>query len=847
MRAHRSESGFTIIELLIASTLTLVVLGTALTGFEQMADTTDGAKLIADVNLTMRSSVNLLTQDLISAGRNIPVGGIPIPSGDDSAPLTRPAPKGVALTFPDNETTIAAVTPGQGLGATINDVATDIITVLVADTTLALDAEFLSAIAADGSTATVDPAIPIDDPATGIQAGDLVMFSNSLGNALQMVTARNGQTIAFDEGDEMNLNQRDAGQGTVVQLQSAPGEYPDTTATRVLMISYYLDASDPDRPRLIRRVNFGPERAIAVGIENVQITYDLVDGDTNPANLPEPVLPNTPDQIRKANIFFSGRSYREWRRTGQLVRSTLATQVGFRNLAFRDRGLDMRTLQRVARSEHGVALVTVMLLLVLSLGMLAGFSTMLLTDQRLRGIDRSRTQAFYGSHGALEVLTADLGNVFTTDFAPSGADITALTNHLPKVDGVALVAPDGTPGYTIDFDADANGNPIAVNRTITSGPFQGFVGLVTPYRLSVIARTPDGAEVRLDRTLNTVSIPVFQFGVYSETDLSFFAGPNFNFGGRVHTNGNLFLASGNGSTLTLAEHVTAVGEVVRANLSNGWATANNYTGTVRGLTAPGVYRNLTTDEGSLVTTLGSAENEPTWTHHVHWYLQRIHPQRPHRGAHAQLALHDAGRHSDRLDPSRYPWRESAHPRSALLLAREPSNPSVRHRRRSHSVTRSDGGPTVAARRLGRHPDCRLRGRRHPGAVGRLVRHRCRWIPLAGRHTRCSADSSRSRCSGRMRRGRMSRWRFSISALPDVIWRLRRVQSPRRTRYCGFSVSATIRQREMPGPAGQPCGTGSLAKTDYWPESSLRCAGGQPARRRGARESDAQARWRDALH
>jgi hypothetical protein len=243
----------------------------------------------------------------------------------------------VDLAFPADETTIAAVIPGQGLGPAINGVATDMVTVLMTDTTLALDAEFLTNISADGSTATVDPATPIDDPATGIQAGDLVMFSNSLGNALQMVTGRNGQTIAFDANDEMNLNQRDVGQGTVIQLQSAPGEYPDTTATRVLMISYYLDASDPDRPRLIRRVNFGPERVIAVGVENVQLTYDLVDGDTNPVNLPEPVLPNTPDQIRKANIFLAGRSSQEWRRTGQLVRSSLSTQVSLRNLSFRDR------------------------------------------------------------------------------------------------------------------------------------------------------------------------------------------------------------------------------------------------------------------------------------------------------------------------------------------------------------------------------------------------------------------------------------------------------------------------------------------------------------------------------
>ena len=72
------------------------------------------------------------------------------------------------------------------------------------------------------------------------------------------------------------------------------------------------------------------------------------------------------------------------------------------------------------------------------------------------------------------------------------------------------------------------------------------------------------------RTLQTVAIPVFQFGIFSENDLSFFAGPNFNFGGRVHTNVNLYLAEGNGATLTMADRVTAVGEVIRTNLSNGW-------------------------------------------------------------------------------------------------------------------------------------------------------------------------------------------------------------------------------------------------------------------------------------
>ena len=152
-----------------------------------------------------------------------------------------------------------------------------------------------------------------------------------------MVTSRAGQTIQFAAGDPMNLNQRGAQRGTVLQMQQPPGAYPQTTALRVLMISYYLDASNPARPRLMRRINLGQDRAIGIDVENLQITYDLVDGVTNPVNVEAPVAPNTPAQIRKANVFLSGRSHRPWSRTQQFLRNTLSTQVSLRSLSFFDR------------------------------------------------------------------------------------------------------------------------------------------------------------------------------------------------------------------------------------------------------------------------------------------------------------------------------------------------------------------------------------------------------------------------------------------------------------------------------------------------------------------------------
>ena len=73
---------------------------------------------------------------------------------------------------------------------------------------------------------------------------------------------------------------------------------------------------------------------------------------------------------------------------------------------------------------------------------------------------------------------------------------------------------------------------------------------------------------------------------FSDGDLSFFAGPNLDFAGRVHTNGDLYLLEGNGSTVTFHDKVTAWGNVIRWELPNGvTAAASSHVGSVDILTA----------------------------------------------------------------------------------------------------------------------------------------------------------------------------------------------------------------------------------------------------------------------
>ncbi len=265
-------------------------------------------------------------------------------------------------------------------------------------------------------------------------------------------------------------------------------------------------------------------------------------------------------------------------------------------------------------SERGVALIMALLIMLLVSALLVGFTAVTMGDMRFRQIDRDHQKAFYASQAALEVLTSRLGDMFGANYAPSAAEVDALTADPPAIPGITFQAADGTSGFNILFDVDANGNPVNDYRNIGSGPYEGLLGYMTPYTIDVTARTDSGGEVHLQRTMQTVAIPVFQFGIFSDVDLSFFAGPNFDFGGRVHTNGNLFLSQGGGTTLTMRDRVTAVGEVVRQYLSNGVAITvpSTHDGTVSILKSPGAFRSLQPTEGSVVGALGSAHN-PNWT------------------------------------------------------------------------------------------------------------------------------------------------------------------------------------------------------------------------------------------
>lgn len=270
---------------------------------------------------------------------------------------------------------------------------------------------------------------------------------------------------------------------------------------------------------------------------------------------------------------------------------------------------------RAKNQESGIALVVTLLTLTVFSLMTLGFFYMVQGEQQTAGNEADNTIAFYGAESAVENMSYQLATLFSHTVSPTPAQVSALDSQFPSIPNVSFPTsstqyPNG--GYYI-WNSGMSGSSLnSTAETIGgTGPLAGLQGVVTPFTLTAIADGPNNSEVKMIRQVQEVAVPIFEFGIFCNSDCSFFAGPNFNFGGRVATNGNIFLTEGPGSTLTLPNKVTAFKQVVTAELENGWTTSSNYGGTVNVVTSPGNYRSLGTSEGSVTLGPTSSAN-PNW-------------------------------------------------------------------------------------------------------------------------------------------------------------------------------------------------------------------------------------------
>jgi hypothetical protein len=266
-------------------------------------------------------------------------------------------------------------------------------------------------------------------------------------------------------------------------------------------------------------------------------------------------------------------------------------------------------------AQRGMALISALLLLLLMSALAVAVLIKVNTDQRLQKTDSGNNLAYYGAEAGMEKLTADLGNLYARNAAPNWCDITALQNGFPSLADVGVTY--ATYAITIPVLPVGCAAPPWRVQTISQGPNAGLIAQIVPLTLQVTADRPGGEEVSMQRQVEVALIPVFQFGVFSQSDLSFFPGPPFDFNGRTQTNGNLFLAAE--GTLTFHTFIRAAGDVVRDQLANGTSSitnpartaAINIPTTTAGCdgTQP-ACRNLTVTP----TNEGSSKNGPTPTY-----------------------------------------------------------------------------------------------------------------------------------------------------------------------------------------------------------------------------------------
>ena len=358
------EDGFTLIELMIGTVIMLLVIGSALTTFENALAVNDSSSQMADANQNLRAGMNQLIRDVMQAGRIIGPEGIPVPLGNGIG-ITRPGPPGMGLTFDLTTTTnLPDITTGYMLGPVINGVATDIVTIMTVDAFMApietpptgnVDPNE-GTIAVDGASVTL-PANSVwivGDPANNtppMQTGDLVLFKNPRGMAIQTVTSTDATHVYFADGDWFHFNQRTAPQGSLMQIKDTNdlvSPWIDkTTLFRVLMVTYYVDdVTTPGTPRLTRQINNFAPQALAGVVEDLDLTYDLVDGVTNPVGIHQlpytdnnvnPSVTYNSNQIRTVNIHAGVRSESLTRPMEDFARNHITTSVDVRSLASVDR------------------------------------------------------------------------------------------------------------------------------------------------------------------------------------------------------------------------------------------------------------------------------------------------------------------------------------------------------------------------------------------------------------------------------------------------------------------------------------------------------------------------------
>jgi prepilin-type N-terminal cleavage/methylation domain-containing protein len=371
MRITKSQRGFTLLELLVATSIGLTVILVMMSLFKTGMDATMRVTQRAETQQNMRAAMELMTKDISLAGGGLPSGGLQLSTGGLSKFACNQTGTCYITggTYPNSASGSAnymyAIEPGFGVGVQNGAVipaapgqTNSSITTVSCDYNFPLsnfNFTFPSGTAAN--VAVINGAITPNNILApgGLQVGDLLMFNVSTpgngktgsGTSLvqnaavvaEITGIPSNTSVNFAAADALNFNFTSGSNNLSAVATAAAGAGAQTSVCRLQVVSYFLQVPPAggtvQTPRLMRQVNGLDAVPVADGIINLQFTYDVIDSITGTvvANQQNPIgAGESPSLIQKVNIWVMGSSLTPDGNRSQNM--YLATSVSTRDMSF---------------------------------------------------------------------------------------------------------------------------------------------------------------------------------------------------------------------------------------------------------------------------------------------------------------------------------------------------------------------------------------------------------------------------------------------------------------------------------------------------------------------------------
>ncbi len=248
------------------------------------------------------------------------------------------------------------------------------------------------------------------------------------------------------------------------------------------------------------------------------------------------------------------------------------------------------SFKSAASSQDGSAMVIALLIMILLMGFVALAISRTNSETIAASNDEDETKAFDAANASLEILTRNFNKIFETKLTISSTDITRIQGQYPPVFD-----------NEYNFTQTVTQTQATKDVVMTGEMFQGLNARRDEWQLdSVATDKQSGVQVALRRKFLNNRIPIFQFGIFYDDDLEFHPGPRFDFGGRVHSNGNLFLQANTG--VYFSSKVSTANQVFTDVSKNG-SPWSNWDDSVFIKNASGTYVQLQYNMGSVLNTV----------------------------------------------------------------------------------------------------------------------------------------------------------------------------------------------------------------------------------------------------